>query len=453
MIYLGIVLLMGCLLCFLILWLADSRDTWVITPFMIFAALEIVSLWPSTIFAYYTGLSRDAYPILVAGLAFACFLSGFSLFRWLRWSQHRVLSPHTFLSLPLQMPPSQTIYIFGITLTTLVLLGMSLYHYQGIPPAFHLFLGKLGLTGDITTEFVHESRKVLTKAHIFGGSYRGQGLITTFMRIGWPFLLAICLVIYDKTNKKSWLMASILFLLFTFVFVAGDGTRAPFLFAMIYIMIVISMLKRLKTRFFVTVGVILFVLTITLSIATGKIVANDQEQGNRSVAQKILKRIALDNGIHTVQVIEFVESGILDHRYGEVHWQKVILALPGKAGGVPFSRELSVLLNKKSTTSFSTTTYLATIYVDYGLAGVMIFYLMIGCLFGLIQQILYSIKETPLRLILSGYTTFYLGMISLGGFVGFVSSYVVVIAVFLVFMMGVSLKQIIRVMMMQAAKG
>ena len=70
MVYQGLALLLICLLTFCYLWIVDSGGTWVITPFLLFATLEITNLWPATIYAYYTSLSRDAYPIIVAGWCF-----------------------------------------------------------------------------------------------------------------------------------------------------------------------------------------------------------------------------------------------------------------------------------------------------------------------------------------------------------------------------------------------
>jgi len=68
---------------FFCLWRIDSKGTLIITPFLLFGAFEIVTLWPATIYAYYSGIATDTYPMLVAALGFACFLAGFFLFRWL----------------------------------------------------------------------------------------------------------------------------------------------------------------------------------------------------------------------------------------------------------------------------------------------------------------------------------------------------------------------------------
>lgn len=48
----------------------NSHGALVITPFILFAFFEIISLWPSAIFAYYTGQSEDAYPIIIVALGF-----------------------------------------------------------------------------------------------------------------------------------------------------------------------------------------------------------------------------------------------------------------------------------------------------------------------------------------------------------------------------------------------
>jgi len=438
MIYQGLALLLICLLFFCYLWIVDSRGTWVITPFLFFATYEIITLWPSTIYAYYTGLSWDAYPILVAGLGFACFLGGFTLFRWLRLGQSR--SPKAFLALSLEVPLSQTRYLIGITLTAIVLLGMGLYLYQGIPP-FIKFI--LGLIPEATTDFVRESRKLFTKSHFFGGEYRGQGLIRSFMGVGWPFLLSVSIAIYCKTKKKVWTLVSLILLLLSFIFIAGDGTRSPFIFAMTYVLIVISMIRQLKIRHLILVVVSLFLITIGLSLASGKIIIGVKEQGITFAINKVLKRVALGNGINSVYVIEFIHSGMLDYRHGEVHWQKVIASLPGvRSGEVPFSHELGILRHAKGKTTFASTTYLGVIYADFGLVGVMIVYMMIGCMLGLIQLILYSGRKTPVQLALVGFATFYLGKMSLNGFVGFTSSYVVVLAVCLIFIIGASLEAI-----------
>jgi len=434
--YLGLALFVICLISFLCIWLADSKGSWVITPFLLFAAYEMIALWPATIYAYYTGLSMDAYPMLVAGLGFACFLGGFVLFRWLPLGRAR--PSRAFLDLSIHKPPSKTRYVFGILLTTIVLLGMGLYLYQGIPP-FTKFL--LGRVPGATTDFVRESRRVFTKSYFWGGEYRGQGFIRSFMRVGWPFLLVISLSVYYESKSRKWLLVTLGFSLFSFVFITGDGTRASLLFAMIYVLTVVSMIKKLKVGYLILVAIGLFVLVTGLSLLSGKIPV-DALSIHFLLTHKTapLQRIfaGASNGMHSVYVIELIESGVCDYRYGQVHWHNALNALPG-VGELPFARELAVLLGKQGETTFASMTYLGMLYIDFGPVGVMIGYMVIGCTLGLAQRTLFNSKKTPLQLALIGSIVFYLGMISLNGIIGFISFFIVVLSIYSLFAIGASL--------------
>lgn len=133
------------------------------------------------------------------------------------------------------------------------------------------------------------------------------------------------------------LVAAILFLL-SFVFITGDGTRGPFIFAMLCILIVISMIRRLGMHHLLLLAIGLFVITICIGLAPGRIIVCDQDRGITFAIQKVLKRIAISNGINSVYVFEFVRSGIFDYGYGEVHRLRVVASLPGvQFGEVPLA--------------------------------------------------------------------------------------------------------------------
>ena len=443
----GCILFLFNLLGFFCLWRMDSKGTLVITPFLLFSTLEIVALWPPTIYAYYSGIAHDAYPMVIAGLGFMCFLVGFCLLRWI--SPIAGSSPARYLIMPVQLSMPSRHYLWGIVVTSTLLLIMALYLYQGIPP-YAKYL--LGFSPGETSEYVRESRIIFTKSHYFGGSYRGQGLIRLFMMVGWPFLSVISMIIYSRTKRKGWLINGIILITLSVLFISGDGTRARLLYAMIFFFIVISMNWRLRIRHLFIGLCVLTGMLLFMSFTTGKMVYGENGINPGSVANALfyeenspLQRISFkkSNGINSVHVIELVESGDLDYRYGAVHLQKMILALPGTYGGLPFSRELSEMLKKKSSTSFTSTTYLATLYVDFGLTGVMVGYLLMGLLIGFSERIFYRSVKTLLRFCLVSFAGFYLGLMSLNGFTGFASSYVVVLVVCAVFLMGCALRSFV----------
>jgi uncharacterized membrane protein YraQ (UPF0718 family) len=191
---------------------------------------------------------------------------------------------------------------------------------------------------------------------------------------------------------------------------------------------------------------------VGLRLSNGKIV---MEEGDSPIAMathalfrdknSLVKRVfsSASNGINTVHVIELIEDGSLDYRLGAVHVQKVILALPGAWGGLPFSHELSRLLKKQSSSSFSTTTYLATLCIDFGLPGVMLGYLLIGVFIAMAEYVIYRSPKDPLRVTIAGIVGFFLGLMSLNGFVSFLSSLVVIFLVASFFALGASLRSML----------
>jgi hypothetical protein len=446
MIYLNLALLFITFLSFYFAWRVESGGFLVFTPFLLFGMFELISLWPATVYAYYAGISNDEYPMFVAVTAFVFFILGFITFRWMKFGKSQ--RPGPFLQSPIVLNLSQKSYIWGSVVTAAFLLALGLYFYRGLPP-FTKYL--LGMVPDATADYVHESRKVFTKSHYFGGTYRGQGIIRSFMEVGWPFLFVISMMLFIKTRKMFWLLFMLLFFLVSVMYISGDGTRAPLIFFIIFSIITVSMVMRIKIKKMVLLFIGICVLMIALSLASGKTIIDTQDSILETVIKvsftdrnSPFKRIVTtnSNGMNTVQVIELVREGILDYQFGEIHAQKAILALPGKAGGVPFSRKLSELLQKKSATSFTSTTYLATLFVDFGLLGVLFGYLMLGCLFGLVHQMLFNSSKTPLNIALISFATLYLGKMALNGFIGFFSSYMVVVAVWFIFCLGACISQI-----------
>ena len=446
MIYLNLALLFIIFLSFYFAWKADSGGFLVFTPFLLFGMFELISLWPATIYAYYAGISRDEYPIFVAGIGFAFFIVGFVTFRWMKFGNSK--RPGPFLQSPIVLNLSQKSYIWGSVVTAAFLLALGLYLYRGLPP-FTKYL--LGMVPNATADYVHESRMIFTKSHYFGGTYRGQGIIRSFMEVGWPFLFVISMMLFIKTRKIFWLFFMFIFFLVSAMYISGDGTRAPLIFFIIFLIIAVSLVTRVRIIKMVLLAVVIYVLMIALSLGSGKTAIDTQDLILETVIKVFftdrnspLQRIATtkSNGVNTVQVIELVREGILDYQFGEIHAQKAVLALPGKAGGVPFSRKLSELLQKESATSFASTTYLATLFVDFGLLGVIFGYLVLGCLLGLVHQILFNSSKTPLNIVLISFAALYLGKMALNGFIGFFSSYVVVVAVWFIFCFGASISLI-----------
>lgn len=428
MISISYIFLLSCVILFLLCWRIDSRNSLIITPFLLFAVCEIVFVWPSTIYAQSIELSPDAYPVFVVGLGFLSFLFAFVLFR--RVFKYKTKMPDLFLKKSLIQKYPERCYFIAIFLAFIFLCAIGLYLYEGIPPLIKAIIGLIkGESGKEMASLVSSSRKYITKAHYFGGKYRGQGLIREFMYIGWPYLLSLSLLLYYKTKKFLWISISSILFLFLFIFVAGDGTRAPFLWCLVYLIFVISLVIKLKFRSMILVIICLFFLLMAISFLSPKL---QGVLGKKDVivlaGKKLTHRIFLGNGIDNVCVIEFIRSGSLDYRGGDVHFQKIMSSLPGVRYGIPFSRELNQLLHPhRQSTSYSSMTYLGTIYIDFGLIGVVFIYFLLGAVIAFAQSVIFTRKKRLLELPLITFAIFYLGRMFFNGIIGFISSFIVVL--------------------------
>jgi len=402
------------------------------TPFLLFASCEIVFVWPSAIYAQITELSPDAYPALVITLAFIAFLLGYLIFN--RVLGYHSAMPGIFLNNGLTLTYPRKVYFFTIAAFALFLCAAGLYLYQGIPPFIKAVTGLIrGKNPQDMISLMSEARKYITKAHYFGGAYRGQGLIREVMSIGWPYLFALSALICCKTKKLNWAALSCILFAGLFIFIAGDGTRAPFLWSLIYLVIVASLVIKLNWRSMTGVIAALFVCLTLISVASPKLYSVLGKKGAVATAGKNLAdRIFLGNGLDNIYVMEFIRSGKLQYRGGNVHLQKALNSIPGIQSGTPFSRELNQLIHPgKKSTSYSSMTYIGTIYVDFGLLGVIIVYFLLGVMIAFSELIIFTRKKSLTELPLLAFAVIYLGRMSFSGPIGFGSSFIAVYACYL----------------------
>jgi oligosaccharide repeat unit polymerase len=312
-----------------------------------------------------------------------------------------------------------------------------LYLFQGIPPiaeATYQLMTDSESQQEVAAS-MSDSRREITKSHYFGGEYRGQGLIRSLSRSGWAFLLAVCLLVFLQTRQAVWGVLLALLSALTFVFVAGEGTRGPVANVVVYMLVMASLVLRVRPRHVILGLITVAILVVGISFITPKF-SQVRQQDNiiYAAGQSIINRITLGNGIHNVHIIELVRSGTLKHRWGEIHLQRVLNSIPGVQYGQPFANELNLLVYSAGpqTTSYASATYLGDIYIDFGLPGVMMVYFVIGLFLATVQSILFKLRRTVLTLPLIAFTVFYAGTISISGFTGFIAEMVVVLLVYFV---------------------
>jgi len=417
---------MLCVALFVLVWHLESYCSIVLTPFLIIMTYELAHILPGFISAFIRGISKDNYSILVFFTAFVFLLLGFvcsaGFFRY------RTSLPQRLLNKPIILKNEGEIFA-AVASCSLFLILASFYLYQGLPSVTDALIG-LVLGGDEgeAANFVAASRKEITKGHYFGGGYRGQGIVLSFIRIGWPFLVSMAFIVYWKTRKFKWLCITIGLFLLSFVFVAGDGTRAPFINTLIMYITLFSFMKKIKIRFLAVSFISLVGVAIMLSLYSTKMNFVMHADNPVSMAtEKILDRITSGNSVNDVYAIEFVRDGTIKPRLGAIHLRDMKAVLPGISGGLPFSNELALLINPHgSVMTYASGTYITKPYVDFGISGVAVFFLIIGLLTGFSQTlILHKTIKDPFHLTIGAMLCYFTGLMVLNSLMSILASLVV----------------------------
>lgn len=403
-----------CLAGFLHIWRIESRSALILTPFLVLMINEFVRIMPAFVYASVVGIS-DTYPLLVFFTGYLMLIVGF-LFS-ISNSQYRSGVPRQFVKRNIDpIGEKRAFFVICIFSAFLILAGMFLY--QGLPPLID------GLTAlvkgddlDNVARYIGSSRKDITKSHVFGGSYRFQGFIRALQSYWWPFIIALAISIYLKKKKRDWLLISLVLIFFSFAFIAGDGTRSPFIKTFIIYIILYSYVKNVSLKTMATGFVFIVFFAIFMSLYSPKMgfILGHQNFFIDAII-RIFSRIFIGNSINDVFAIEFIRENIIEYRMGDLHLRDLIAAIPGAHGGVPFAHELYLLMNPAGQgTTYATGTYLTKAYVDFGIIGVGIIYFFIGLGVGIAQRAIFRLKKNQLNLVLISMLSLYLGFIVLSG--------------------------------------
>jgi oligosaccharide repeat unit polymerase len=438
-----------CLGLFVVVWKKDSRNSIIFTPFLILMANEISRVMPAFIVTAISGEVPDFYPLMVFFLSFVSVITGFAFaIEYVRFESYL---PRRFLCTETRIRSERQV-LFAILCASVGLFAAGLYLYQGFPSVTQALIGMV--TGEEAGELlqtVGEARRTITKGYYFGEAYRGQGLIRALMQTCWPFLCCMALAVFIKTKKISWLLVLVALVFASFVFIAGDGTRAPFINMLILLIVLYSFLKRITKKSVLMMGLCLTVVAILLSLYSYKAKALlGSDDFVLTALSKIWERILVGNGLNDIWAIEFIRSSVLEYRLGGVHLRDFLAALPGTQGGVPFAHELYLLMNPGAIgTTYATGTYITKAFVDFGIAGVGFLFFGIGFLIGICQVAILQVKKTLLNLTLVTFVAFYTGNMVLNGPIGALSA-LVVVGAFYAFMRGLFLLS--EVLMMGRAR-
>lgn len=379
-------------------WWTDSGNRFVFTPFLLFSITELVMNWPAGLRAAFESPSRY-YPLLLMVFGYSVFAAAFLL--GARAFRHNAAVLRKFLSAApaLKSPPRATLTV--LSLLCVILSGVGLILYRGVPPVITA-MGDLvaGEYRGYVAEGVSESRRAITKGHYFGEAYRGQGALRTVISVGWPYLagVAVSLMLWRRRREGTrqsakWMaLFFVVQLMLMFAFVAGDGTRGPFLWALVYLFVMISYTTMITVRHVALSVSVAVAIMVGMSVLSHKLnEAFESSSFLLDATVAIVERITVGNGQNTVFTINLVNSGVWNLRLGEAHLQKLVAALPGVTGDQPLSHERYQILNPSgSGTTFASATYLADLYLDWGIVGVALGYALMGLVIAWVQAKLFQ---------------------------------------------------------------
>lgn len=412
---------------FILAWRIESGWKIILTPFLFVAYFEFFRIIPPFFVAdTYAGIDA-LLPIIVASLAYGSLIVGFLVVNYGRGG-----SRSTPLAFSANVQPHLPFSKDGdrrVLLLVLFLSVVGLIFYGGLPSPVQAVYRMVTGTGD-HAGMVSQQRFLLTKGAYFGGEYRGQGLNAAIQFVGWMLVLSYMVIRWEQFRSRKALLLLIGTIVLSWVFVAGDGTRGKFLNLLIIVVAAYSIRRPLKPRAVVAVVAAAFILAAALSLYSNKSaqVFSGSSGALANAAAKIGERIFLSNGISDVYVIDLVQRGYFELRLGANHYRDFLAALPFVKAPPPLSYEVYLAFNPQGKgTTFLSGTYISAAYVDFGVVGIPILFLLAGATIGYFERRLFRASPKPWGICVRLVSAILAANIVAVGFIGFLANLAVLL--------------------------
>jgi oligosaccharide repeat unit polymerase len=421
---------------FLLVWYFTTKKSLTITPFVIFGIYEIAWGWPATIYEQYWNQGSEV-PATLMGCAFLNFLIGFLfLMGIMRETRSRT---KLFTNRALLMTNSPRFYAIIIGIICLVNMLLAVMLYGGLPPLFEAGIVLFRGGGYIDAlSVLTEGREEITKGYYFGGQYRGQGVISQVLQVGWVYVTGTAWLIYYRTKRRNWLFLSLLLLAGSLILGSGVGGRLVVAMPLVCLIILVSLTHELRLKGIAKIAVIMCLIVAAVTPLSSQ--TTDLEESTSvmlDTLQYAVGRVAFGSGMTNIEVYDFIENGSLEVGYGRIHIEKSLTALPGVTVGIPFSYEVQLLRKGYSLkdTSFASMTYFGILYADFGAIGVLIGYLLIGCFTAIMQYYFVRVRKGILEMPAVALMIYYFSFLSIGSSISAVTS-IMTVGIFYIIVKG-----------------
>jgi oligosaccharide repeat unit polymerase len=418
------------------IWLHDSGKRMVVTPFIFFALVEIVFSWNYWLLFQKLDVQVTPWAMIVSMSATACFLMGYVFLSTYDEIRQRgggtACRLKRYLERPFVRQPAAT---QSIVLIGLMVLGtaMGVAYHEKTPPAIEgavAFVQKGNLQA--AQSIVSTGRKEETKSHVFGGEYHGQGIFKSFMVVAWAYGLTLSLLLAIAEKKWRWRFFSLLFFAGSYYFVAGTGERANFIWGLAVAVTGLSFLIRMSLRKTIAAGFVVVFFMGALTFLLPRYQVKDTRHGLIvKIFSSVADRILMGNKINNVRLMNFMDKGRFEHTYGSENLDLLLNVLPG-IQRPPLGYRLGVALGNKGTTYYNGT-YQGTVYIDFGIAGIVVVYFALGAFVAAAFLWLLRLPKRPENIAFMSLVIFKLGHMSISaGPISFLSAMVPVVAIHLV---------------------
>lgn len=410
-------------------WGVDTRYRVILTPITLLVAYFSLRILPGYVYAVEVLSIGDELPYLVYLVALVSMVLGWALTLpvYGPLTEKIVSSPGSPLASDGRLTQAWMWFL------TAFLVAMGLLLYRGVPPAF-IPLVELLRGGDLAQAVisVSDARRELTKAHLFGGAYRGQGALREVLFVGGALVGCYFLAKYLRRRTYRHFGLFLLILVVLYGLVSGDGTRGSFLLVFISLVVTATFITRLPVYRMALIVVGFVSVGILLGAYTPKMHGLIASEGVRAAIFAFLERIAVGNSVNDVLAIEAFRSGGLDTGYGYWFYRDLISAFPGAAGGKPLAYYLYLVTpGGTGATTYLTGTHIMSAYGDFGIVGVSVYFLLIGACLSFGVYLITRLPRTELGVAVTGVTTMLLGQFYVSGLIGV--SVQLAIAFFLLF--------------------
>jgi oligosaccharide repeat unit polymerase len=415
-------------------WKTECKQAVVITPFVFVIYIVWFRIYPNFIIAKKLDITSNYYPFVLCTIAIVALLVSYTFGVYAI-----VKTPKNYLYIQnMQFRYSNiatyTTYNSSMYLLVLLLIMLSVYFYRGVPEVAKSIATQLNLGFSNEDALnIRNMRLEQTKGAYFGSKYRGQGLFKVILTLGWPVVSSYFLIAYINKKKIVSLITFTIIFLLGFAFIVSIGSRGP---VVIYLMMILSsytVIRPISLKAISLLVLVFFVLLLIVGAFSTKMnyLASDVSYENlQKASYSILDRLFIGNATNDIRVMNLVDSGIWDIRYGASSLRNIITSIPGVRYGMPVPYELYLQFASGQNTTFLSGTYLMTLYLDFKIPGVIIGYAVIGIFIGRFQAWYFckKINNTILTAAFTGPISYTIASVLIVGISGLLANITVLLS-------------------------